>query len=164
MLHAAVDVTVFATTEKAALQVYALLAPRVAVCLNGPTSPTRVSQCVRPGALACVRPFAMTDSHRSGALHCDVRVAAGTAYRVPPPLPWSTCLLAPSHAQIRGGEGVVEHRDRVGMSEAASAVRAHERGSSAPAVLLSQRLQAMVHRKLCAPADVARATQAPRVR
>ena len=65
------DVTVVATTEsrnKAALQVCVLWR---CVCQNAPTSPTCVSQCVRPGALACVRPFAMTGSHKSGALHCD---------------------------------------------------------------------------------------------
>ena len=68
------------------------------VCLNAPTSPTRVSQCVRPGALACVRPFAMTGSHKSGALHCDVRVAAQVRRVSPSGLP--ACL----HPRMRRSE------------------------------------------------------------
>ena len=60
--------------------------------------PTRVSQCVRPGALACVRPFAMTGSHKSGALHCDVRVAAQVRRVSPSGLP--ACL----HPRMRRSE------------------------------------------------------------
>ena len=60
--------------------------------------PTRVSQCVRFGALACVRPFAMTGSHKSGALHCDVRVAAQVRRLSPSGLP--ACL----HPRMRRSE------------------------------------------------------------
>ena len=99
------DVTVVATTEsrnKAAAGVRSL-ALQVCVlwrcvCQNAPTSPTRVSQCVRPGALACVRPFAMTGSHKSGALHCDVRVAAQVRRVSPSGLP--ACL----HPRMRRSE------------------------------------------------------------
>ena len=119
------------------------------VCLNAPAS-AHACVSVRSPRRARLR-SSVCDGWltqvgvRSGALHCDVRVAALT-YGVCPSLVYLlACTLACADPRRRG-----RGRPRVGMSEGASAVRAHERGSSAPAILLSHRLQAMVHRKLCA--------------
>ena len=105
--------------------------------------PTRVSQCVRFGALACVRPFAMTGSHKSGALHCDVRVAAQVRRVSPSGLP--ACL----HPRMRRSEAA-----RAWSTACWNVRRRVCCSGTRTGVLCSgctaHRLQAMVHRKLCA--------------